>query len=120
MIFLENSHIQEHVLQDEERGQDAHAGVQLAPAACREADQHVGDKAQQDAVGDAVGHRHEDDADERGDGIDILLDVQLLDVEHHHEAYQHQRRGCSFGRDGHEDGGEEERHQEADGRRERR
>ena len=76
--------------------------------------QHVGDDTHEDAVGDAVGQGHHDDADEAGNAGDVVGEVHLAHLVHHHHADQNQSRSGSLGGNGEEEGGEEQSHSEAE------
>lgn len=107
---------QQEVLQDEQHREDIHQRVDvlLLSLAGQKIDDHVGDDPEADALGDAVGEGHRDDADVAGDRFGVVREVQLKDRGDHQEAHRHQRRCRREGRDRQEDGGQEQGQTEED------
>ena len=53
-------------------------------------DKHIGDDSHEDAVGDAVGQWHQNDADKAWDASYIVGEIDLTHFVHHHYTYEYQ------------------------------
>lgn len=101
--------LQEYVAGDEEDCQHPHGGGDFLGFATEGVDEHIGNHADEDAVADAVAEGHEDDGEEGGDGLAVVVQFNLLDGAEHHQTHDDQRgSGCRRGDVG-EDGRKEER-----------
>ena len=56
-------------------------------------DQHIGDDAHQNTVGNAISKRHQHNAYKAGNAGDVVGEVYLANVVHHHHTDQYQG-GC--------------------------
>ena len=93
---------------EEERRAAEEQPVDLADLAEARLDDHVGDEAGADAVGDGVGERHDGDGQEGRDGEFVAVPVDVPDLRHHQEPDHDERRGRRLERHERQDGREEE------------
>ena len=101
--------LQEDILQNEQRSQHIHQGLDGLALACGNVQQHIADDAQGNALGDGVEQGHGDDGQVCGDGLGqvVQLEADLGNGAHHQEADHDQGGGGGEAGDGGEDGGEQ-------------
>ena len=83
--------------------------------ATHQVDKHITDYAQHDAFRDAVSRRHEEDANECGDGFGIVVEVNVLYRTEHHQTDEDEHGCCCCAGNSQEEGCQEELEQEAHG-----
>lgn len=115
VIEWESVCLQECVFQDEEYCEDDGANVQLLVLSATDVKQHPTDESHQYTVRDGVGERHESYADKAWNGCDILAEIHLANVVHHHYAYKDKGWSRSLCRNREEERCKEKGKKEADG-----
>ena len=93
--------------QEEQDRDDPGADLDFADLAGEDTDEHIGDQAERDAVGDVVGEGHHRHREERGQSNGRIHPVEVLDAVDHQNADIDEGRSGGRRRDERGDGAEE-------------